>query len=145
MASHRAPGALPKQSRFAWVLTIAAFLLGLLALVVVFEDWVGGRGMTATWTTWLNLITGLTGVSGATGYGFGKRWGLYAFGVSVLGHIAAHTALILGAIAHHRVTIFSIGGLSVIPVIAICILIGMVWQLQSSSVRARASLGSAGR
>ncbi len=131
MASHGVPDTLIRRSWIAWVLTIAAFLLGLLALVVVFEEWVSSRRATDPGATYLNLLTGLTGVLGAIGYGFRKRWGRYTFGISVLGHIVAHTALIVSAIAHHRVTIFSIGGLSVIPIVALCILIGMVWENKS--------------
>jgi len=46
MARHRVPDTLTRRSWIAWVLTVAAFLLGLPALVVVFEDWVGGRRTT---------------------------------------------------------------------------------------------------
>ncbi len=66
MALDRVPDTSTRRSWIAWVLAVAAFLLGLLALVVVLEDWVSGKRTADPWTTYLNLLTELTGVLGAS-------------------------------------------------------------------------------
>jgi hypothetical protein len=123
MNNHRAT---TQQSWIAWVVTGAAALLGLLAMIIVFQDVAGNQRATNPWITGLNFLTGLGGVAGAFGYALRKRWGIYAFGASVVGHWASHTLLIVSAIMQNRMSVFIIGGLLVIPTVALIVWIAMV-------------------
>ncbi len=116
----------------AWGLTLAALGLGLLALVVALESLRSAQDAVGLGTLLLNLATGLAGVLGAAGYAFGRRWGLYSFGLSVLGHVAAHVWLLLSAFTAHRLSIYSVVGLTVVPVVAAGVLAGMWWERRQS-------------
>ena len=136
MKSSQIPNpATPQRTWIAWAITGLAFLLGLIAVIVVIEGLRGSPRASDPWTNGLNLLTGLAGIGGAAGYGLRKRWGVAAFGLSVLGHFVAHLLLMASAIAHQRGSIFSLGGLSVIPVMALLVWLAMVWESRRRSPR----------
>ena len=117
------------------LLTIAALLLGLLALsagAVGLSDHADATDRVVMLVNWL---TGLTGIGGALGYALNKRWGIYLFGVSALGHIGAHTQLYLSGIASGRSGSILLFGLAIVPVAALCVLAGMTWEHQRQGHR----------
>jgi len=117
-----------RRPRMAWVFLFVAILLGVLALIVVLQDASGRNANATTWTITLNLATGLFSLGGALGYGLRKSWGPVAFGLSVLGHFAAHGYLMLSLIRLERASVAGLVGLSAIPLLAGGTLIGMIWE-----------------
>ena len=79
------------RPRFRWVIVLGASLLALFAAIVVIEELVSGRLLASSGTAIINLLTALAAIGGAFGYAFRRRWGMPAFGVSVIGHFTAHT------------------------------------------------------
>jgi hypothetical protein len=126
----QAPPTRPTKLRplFRWGIMLGAFLLALFAAIVVLEELVSGKLGESFGTAVINILTALAAIGGAFGYAFRRRWGIPAFGLSVLGHFIAHTILILTAIAADRVNVFAIGGLSFIPVVSLMVFIGMWWE-----------------
>ncbi len=72
-----------------------------------------------------NLITGLASLVGAVGYGARKKWGLYAYALSCLGHGLIHGAFLAAALQAGRFSPVSAVGLAVVPVAALVVLVGM--------------------
>ena len=120
-----------RRSRTTWIIIAGACLLALFAWIVIFEVFVGSQRSTTRLTTILDLCIALTGTAGAIGYTIGKRWSVWLFGISALGHCVAHGILIMSAILQHRATMFSIGGLSVIPIVA-CMLWAAMLRAQAT-------------
>jgi peptidoglycan/LPS O-acetylase OafA/YrhL len=108
------------------ILTLAALLLSVVALIVTIEGLSGKVNAPTAQTIIFNFATAIFGIVGAIGYWRGRRWGVYAFALSTLGHIAAHTMLLLSAVAVGRTSPSAMIGLAVIPVVAIVILVGMI-------------------
>lgn len=116
------------RSRLRRAVTVSACLLALFSLIVVAEELASRRPSATAWTTSIDLLTALAAAGGAVAYAFRWRWGVAAYGASVLGHLVAHALLIAGLITQHRVTIFAIGGLSLIPLISLAVLAAMLWE-----------------
>lgn len=119
-----------KHSWLDWILIAAALVLGLVALLVVFEDLSGRNPSSSLATTLFNLATGLCSLGGGIGFALHKRWGAAVFGISVLGHICAHGLLLASLFSQNRASIFSIGGLAAIPLLAAAIWVAMRWRRQ---------------
>ena len=72
-----------------------------------------------------NLLTGLAALTGVLGYWARKKWGLYAYALSCLGHWLIHGAFLRAALESGRLTPGSAVGLALVPVVALLLLGGM--------------------
>jgi len=99
-----------------------AILIGLLALLLAFIGLRGSGGPADKSTAVPNLITGVASVAGGTGYLMLKKWGVYAYAVSVLGHFFSHIYLYLSHAAAGRATVVGAVQLAMIPIMSLIVL-----------------------
>jgi hypothetical protein len=118
-------------------LTVAALLLGLLALSASALGFTERADAANRLTMLVNLLTGVAGVGGAIGFALNKRWGFNLFALSTLGHIIAHTQLYISAIASGRSNLILLLGLALVPMTAISILAAMGWEQRQAGRQAR--------
>jgi hypothetical protein len=118
-----------KRPIHVWLATLIALGIGLVALGSAWAA-LGPNANGADRVAALpNLLTGLASVAGGIGYWLGRRWGLYAYALSVAGHLLIHSAFLLSALGSGRFAPVSIVGLAIIPVVSLGVLVVM-WRDQ---------------
>jgi hypothetical protein len=102
-----------------------ALLIGAVALVSGVLPLIGPAGAADRAAAVPNLLTGLAALAGGAGYWAGKRWGVYVYALSVLGHFLVHAAFFVSSLGSGRGTPFTALTLAFVPVVALLVLISM--------------------
>src|SRR4051794_13447681 len=99
----------PRFRRTVGVLlgSAVALLLGLVAVLSGVLPLLGRAGAADQAAAVPNLLTGLAALAGGAGYAAGKRWGVYVYALSVLGHLLVHGAFFLASLGSGRATFFT--------------------------------------
>lgn len=117
-----------KRPLIVTLASLAAFALGVLALVSAIIGFSGRGNATDAATTAPNLIIGLASLAGAIGYWLLKKWGHYIYAVAVIAQLLNHAVLFLSYLSSGRANISGGFFLLAIPAIPVVILVSMELQ-----------------
>jgi len=118
---------LPAQKPSWGVLLGVVFSLciGILAVLLGLGGLLGKGGAGDRATALPNLLTGIASIAGAIDYLRLKKAALPVYALAVIGHFVTHGILLVSHLGSGRMTVAGMVSMWIVPVLALCVLIGI--------------------